>query len=931
MLSDREIERIRRQLENQITGNARRRLKKKLIEHHYATHLHPFTPFPHHHFYLNRFTNDQTLREIIDAAEIASRFTLDTESVNVFQQPNRPALIQIQILRSDEPSFVLILEINHLPLETSETFQQIRHLCRIVLDSRKKIFIWGSIDELQSFLPFRLFTSEQIALSDNDNLQEMFQEKWQKTHVHQLIECVCEQCLGKLPTNTWSLQDAVAHQLHEWLDKRHTQSTFDIGLDPAFNRVDPEQRRLREQLSEYAMNDCLAMEKLLANMPQRRSSEMSPTSTNYSEHIRDIDEKSITGQRHVSFLVAIPSDSPTNLSAEIDHPTQLTNSVNSSFDRNKQTSDSSNETPSRCERIITISAKRERAEDQRSVSNDYQGESNDQQQPNDFYRSDRTKSIEETGHRINRASRIVRFNQSDQIDNRTERANEPNDRSKRRNDSTERPEDRFDGTHRFCRIVKYDRQRRIVDEDDRRTTEDRPQPMSDPGIQYERPEDQSHRTDDRDDLVERFQQTEGRSKRFYRSKRSEEIFEQSEDRRYSTTNRSNDLDDDRIDDNRIDDDRIDDDRIDDDENRSNRSKTTEEHRFDRNESTEPSVDQFIDRNRLNRNNSTEGSADRFTKQHRFDRNQWTEPFANRFTKPHRCDPNNSAESSADRFTKPHRFDRNNSTEESADRSNHRHRSNRDESTEPFANRFTQPHLFDPNNSTEESADLFIDRHRDESTESSADRFTQRHRSNRNESTEPTANRFTQRHRSNRNESTEPTADRFTQRHRSNRNQSTEESADRTTKEHRFDRNESTEESADPVIDRHRLVDRQHRIADRTDLRSANNDLSEQLESAEAKKKRHNRACTIKQRKRNYRTEIIRRRIDRRFSITLAKEILRRYGVPFTAINITTSSITGDKSLYIGLRDTSNVHQHEVRTRNLFTTEFFNEFRARHRQ
>ena len=282
----------------------------------------------------------------------------------------------------------------------------------------------------------------------------MFQEKWQKTHVHQLIECVCEQCLGKLPTNTWSLQDAVAHQLHEWLDKRHTQSTFDIGLDPAFNRVDPEQRRLREQLSEYAMNDCLAMEKLLANMPQRRSSEISPTSTNYSEHTRDIDEKSITGQRHVSFLVAIPSDSPTNSSAEIDHSTQLTNSVNSSFDRNKQTSDSSNETPSRCERIITISAKRERAEDQRSVSNDYQGESNDQQQPNDFYRSDRTKSIEETGHRINRASRIVRFNQSDQIDNRTERANEPNNRSRRRNDSTERPEDRFDGTHRFCRIVK---------------------------------------------------------------------------------------------------------------------------------------------------------------------------------------------------------------------------------------------------------------------------------------------------------------------------------------------------------------------------------------------------------------------------------------------------------------------------------------------
>ena len=104
-----------------------------------------------------------------------------------------------------------------------------------------------------------------------------------------------------------------------------------------------------------------------------------------------------------------------------------------------------------------------------------------------------------------------------------------------------------------------------------------------------------------------------------------------------------------------------------------------------------------------------------------------------------------------------------------------------------------------------------------------------------------------------------------------------------------------------------------------------------METTEAREKRHNRACTIKQRKRNYRTEIIRRRIDRRFSITLVKEILRRYGIPFTAINIAKSSIMGEKSLYIGLRNTSNVRQYEVQTRNLFSPDFYNEFRTRHRQ
>ena len=502
MLSEREIERIHRQLENPITGNARRRLKKKLIEHDYATYLPPFTPFSHHRYYLNRFTNDQTLREIIEMAQTSSRFTLDTESVNVFQQPNRPSLIQIQILQHDEPSFVLILEMNHLPPATSDKFQQIRHICRIVLDPRKKIFIWGSINELQSFLPFRLFTSEEIALSGNEDLQQTFQEQWQESHVHQSIDCECEQCLGKLPTNTWSLQDAVAHQLHEWLDKRHTQSTFDIGLDPTFNEVDPTQRRLREQLSEYATNDCLAIEKLLSNMPQRRSSGISPTSTNYFEHASGIDTESITTRRHVTCTTILVMDSTMTTTNQIhrsiheeEHEYPSSNEHSLRFDRNDGQQDDQYERARHSDRTIRI--QRSEQSKRTDISSDRAERHSDDQ----FHRSERPEDRQR----------------------RPEDRQRPEDRPRRSKDRRERSEDRQRPEYPSERSQRpSERCHRPVNPSER--PEKPSQRPDDPSDRFHRSEHRSQRPEDGS------QRPPNQPKRFRRFEQSEEQFERSHDR-----------------------------------------------------------------------------------------------------------------------------------------------------------------------------------------------------------------------------------------------------------------------------------------------------------------------------------------------------------------------------------------------------------------
>ncbi|CAF4373836.1 unnamed protein product, partial [Rotaria magnacalcarata] len=74
------------------------------------------------------------------------------------------------------------------------------------------------------------------------------------------------QCLDIQLNNPWSLQDAVAYQLHKWLDKRYTCSTFDIGLDSTLFHRNSNELEHRNVMINYAVNDCLSMHQLLIDM-----------------------------------------------------------------------------------------------------------------------------------------------------------------------------------------------------------------------------------------------------------------------------------------------------------------------------------------------------------------------------------------------------------------------------------------------------------------------------------------------------------------------------------------------------------------------------------------------------------------------------------------------------------------------------------------
>ncbi|CAM4765387.1 unnamed protein product [Rotaria magnacalcarata] len=270
-----------------------------ILEHQYASTYLPFTPLPHTLHYINRTTSEETLNQINQTVTTSFNFTLDTESIQTRQRKNKPVLIQIQVLLSNNFSIILIFEMCHLPREHTTTFYLIKNLLTTIFNSSKPIYIWGERDELTTFVIYNLFSATQLSLTNFQNLQDKFKEQWQQQHSHITSnisssdltpECVCEKCIGKSSHELWSLQNAVSYELNEWLDKRSTKSHFNIGLDPQLSQLNLKEQQDRQKLTSYAANDCLSMQRLLIKM---QIITIAPTTTTSNIHPSNINPGNI--------------------------------------------------------------------------------------------------------------------------------------------------------------------------------------------------------------------------------------------------------------------------------------------------------------------------------------------------------------------------------------------------------------------------------------------------------------------------------------------------------------------------------------------------------------------------------------------------------------------------------------------------------------
>ena len=276
MLSQREhahlidqLEHIPRSLSTKERQKFQREINKKLKEHKYASKFSPFESSYLDLIFINRTTSTDTLNRLIDRVTDSSQFILDTESVNIPYQPNIPCLIQLQILQSEESSIILIFEFGHFPRRDQHQFQLIQKLFDILLKPTKVIFIWGDLDELTGFTRYGLFTSAQLGLPQQLNVQRRFRTYWSDMYPHQIpspddtSDCSCLDCFGITHDNLISLQDAVAISLHRWIDKRLTRNPFDIGLDPQLQQLNQRELEYRTSMTAYAANDCDAVKQII--------------------------------------------------------------------------------------------------------------------------------------------------------------------------------------------------------------------------------------------------------------------------------------------------------------------------------------------------------------------------------------------------------------------------------------------------------------------------------------------------------------------------------------------------------------------------------------------------------------------------------------------------------------------------------------------
>ena len=261
-----------------LTGNSRQCLRitvrNKIHEHDLASRYPPFPPLNYKPFFINYRTTEQTLSQAIEATNNSKLFIFETKSISLYKQPNKPALIQLQIILFNLFSYIVLIEVYYLPRTQEPTFQLIQQLFNYSFDSNETIYVWGSIDELKHFFDFTLFSSDQIYSSSNVNLQDYFKYYWNEHHLHQsslsltnnLLEYIFRMCLGVKSNNPWSWHDTIALQTNQWLDKHHTRLLFKIDLDPPLIQLNSRELEYRQTMTRSATYDCLSIHHLLFSM-----------------------------------------------------------------------------------------------------------------------------------------------------------------------------------------------------------------------------------------------------------------------------------------------------------------------------------------------------------------------------------------------------------------------------------------------------------------------------------------------------------------------------------------------------------------------------------------------------------------------------------------------------------------------------------------
>ncbi|CAF1473560.1 unnamed protein product [Adineta steineri] len=236
------------------------------------------TPFqqPHNYscYFIHKEADIFTLDYLIDEAKQTYHYSLDTEGDPI---KHVPATIQVEFIRLNAPSIVIIIEVQHLPPPNSPLYMKIQHLCSIIFCSNNNIYSWGNpVNELESFLNLDLFV-QQIQIK-GINVQEKYDS-----------------------TGQCGLQSVIQHEYKQYLDKLSTIADWSCGLDFCLGTYMPsrhvygeqreyqieEEKKYRTMLKEYAINDVFAVTKIATDINLIKILTTPPTTAEHQQEQKD--------------------------------------------------------------------------------------------------------------------------------------------------------------------------------------------------------------------------------------------------------------------------------------------------------------------------------------------------------------------------------------------------------------------------------------------------------------------------------------------------------------------------------------------------------------------------------------------------------------------------------------------------------------------
>ncbi|CAF4397126.1 unnamed protein product [Didymodactylos carnosus] len=103
-------------------------------------------------YHIDKETSETTVDYLIEAAHQTNAVTVDTESDHYTDEP---ALVQVQLIRINGPSPIILFECAHLPSSTSSLFKQIQRLSLAIFNSGRTDYSWGELRK--EFEPFQCF------------------------------------------------------------------------------------------------------------------------------------------------------------------------------------------------------------------------------------------------------------------------------------------------------------------------------------------------------------------------------------------------------------------------------------------------------------------------------------------------------------------------------------------------------------------------------------------------------------------------------------------------------------------------------------------------------------------------------------------------------------------------------------------------------